>query len=418
LRKNISLDMRGCGFLCCILLPAVAGKLAWEGPPAEGLPKMWLPQAAALQLTRARSRLRAPLRATVVAKADEGGALARGGSQLEQALGALPPREQYNAVLLSLVSKGGAADEKVLELVREMTAKRLQLSPEATASLVNGAVDSQSISEAFAAFEIARDNGACRSFGTPQVRLPQKPSGRRLEVLAPLPEENRNAEVTAAAIVSTAFAGLGVDEVLHTFLPVAAPPLWLLAGGITALGAGDRYLQSGEAARFLGRGFSRLFDKDLQREAALESASFLVGYLLGLPSCPFAPSAAKPLELLAQENPRLDRAVDRTLIWLLAPTALENLQSGDEPGLADPAIAASFLAEARRRQASLDVDLEAGGWTLDEDDARLRWAYAESRQLLKRYSGLRGKLQERMVNGVSAGDCVNLVEEELKGSWI
>ena len=60
----------------------------------------------------------------------------------------------------------------------------------------------------------------------------------------------------------------------------------------------------------------------------MESASFLVGYLLGLPSCPFAPSAAKPLEMLAAAgNPRFDRAVDRTLIWLLAPTALESLQS-------------------------------------------------------------------------------------------
>ena len=34
----------------------------------------------------------------------------------------------------------------------------------------------------------------------------------------------------------------------------------------------------------------RLFGRDLQRESAVESASFLVGYLLGLPCCAFAPT--------------------------------------------------------------------------------------------------------------------------------
>jgi len=83
-----------------------------------------------------------------------------------------------------------------------------------------------------------------------------------------------------------------------------------------------------------------------------------------------------------------------------------------------PAVAAAFLADARRRQASLGVDVEAGGWTSDEDESRVRWAYAEARRLIQRFSGLRAKLQERMVTGVSAGECANLIEEQLRGSWI
>ena len=35
----------------------------------------------------------------------------------------------------------------------------------------------------------------------------------------------------------------------------------------------------------------------------------------------------------------------------------------------------------------------------------------------QRYSGLREKLQESMVTGVSVGDCALLVEERLKNQW-
>ena len=37
--------------------------------------------------------------------------------------------------------------------------------------------------------------------------------------------------------------------------------------------------------------------------------------------------------------------------------------------------------------------------------------------LSQRYSGLREKLQESMVTGVSVGDCALLVEERLKNQW-
>ena len=70
---------------------------------------------------------------------EPGGALAASGSQLEQALGSLPPDEKYNAVLISLLS-GGANSASALELVTEMSAKRLTLSGEALKALVDAAV--------------------------------------------------------------------------------------------------------------------------------------------------------------------------------------------------------------------------------------------------------------------------------------
>ena len=52
----------------------------------------------------------------------------------------------------------------------------------------------------------------------------------------------------------------------------------------------------------------------------------------------------------------------------------------------------------------LGVDVQDGGWALEEDEERVRWAYSEARKLLQRYSGVREALQERMSAGVSAGE--------------
>ena len=84
---------------------------------------------------------------------------------------------------------------------------------------------------------------------------------------------------------------------------------------------------------------------------------------------------------------------------------------------AETSLGQRFLEAARRREASLGVDVQDGGWRPEEDEQRVRWAYAEACKLLQRYSGVREALQERMATGVSAGECVVLIEERLKNSW-
>ena len=83
----------------------------------------------------------------------------------------------------------------------------------------------------------------------------------------------------------------------------------------------------------------------------------------------------------------------------------------------EPALGQRFLEAARRREASLGIDVQEGGWSPEEDEKRVRWAYSEARKLLQRYSGVREALQERMSAGVSAGECVVLIEERLKNLW-
>ena len=388
---------------------------------------------------------------------EPGGALSLGGSQLEQALGALPPDEKYNAVLLSLFSSGATPTSaaSALELVDEMTAKRLQLSSAALKGLLDLTVNDGTPEEILSSLLAAKKNGACRSYASPQLRLPNRPSASARAALPPTPTDGRSSEVTAAAAFSFAVGVVLLAEIadlLDFLLPVdiSAPPPTFVLIALAAGWAFDRYARSGEIFGLIGRGLTRLFQRDLQRECAVESASFLLGYLLGLPCCPFAPTVFKPLDMLSKSAGAMAadvgvpaRLADRVLIWLLAPAAVETmvyrcvvarrkhtctqrnqshilslaLCARSEMLQSEPSLGTSFLEAARRREASLGVDVQDGGWSLEEDEERVRWAYSEARKLLQRYSGVREALQERMSAGVSAGECVVLIEERLKNLW-
>ena len=374
-----------------------------------------------------------------------GGGLATVGATFEQLLGSLPAKEKYNAVLLSLVSGESSADPSAaLDLVSEMTSKRIVLSKDALKALLDSAVNAGEPAAILDSLRASRANGACRAFGTPQLQLPDRPSAAALEALPPLPADSRGVEVGAAAAFAVGIGGVLalelVDFVDFTDGLVSAPPLPLVLAVLAAGWGTDRYVRQGELAALIGRGLARLFSRDLQRECALESSSFLLGYLLGLPCCPFAPTVFKPLDMLQGTGDGLEaelgspaRLVDRVLIWLMAPAALE-IMSYKELLQADATLGRQFLSAARRREASLGVDVTQGGWgaaaaaadgaggggeaAIDAaDEQRVRWAYGEARRLLTRYSGVREVLQQQMASGVSAGDCVVLIEDRLKNQW-
>ena len=112
----------------------------------------------------------------------------------------------------------------------------------------------------------------------------------------------------------------------------------------------------------------------------------------------FAPTAERPLDMIdggstLDNLPEPARIVDRMLIWAMAPVAAEQLVYR-ECLVSEPELAIKLLQAARRREASLGVDVQQGDWARDEDSSRARWAYAEAKRLLQRYSGLREKLQE------------------------
>lgn len=284
-------------------------------PPLSGLPPL---------------RLQRQVRCGAVAMEEDGGgggALAAMGTTFEQALGSLPADEKYNAVLISLLTKGDKGSASALELVAEMSAKRLVLSSEALKALLNSAVGEGAPATILSSLTAGRANGACRAFATPQLRLADKPDSGALAALPELPTDTRGTEVGVASAFAVAVGGVFAAEVVD-FIDFSdgllnAPPIQLVLL-VLALGWGfDRYARQGELAALLGRGLGRLFARDLQRECAIESASFLTGYLLGLPCCPFAPTVFKPLDMLAESGGGMEadigapaRLIDRTLIWV------------------------------------------------------------------------------------------------------
>ena len=162
-----------------------------------------------------------------------------------------------------------------------------------------------------------------------------------------------------------------------------------------------RYTQRGEFGDAISRGLSRVLERDLQREVTVESASFLVGYVLGMPCMAFMPTAVRPIDLLAEcademgdVLPAPARLVDRMLIWSCAPVAAEQLVYS-ESVQSDPKLAARLLGAARRREATLGVDVAQGGWPADADadadETRVRWAYGQARaqQIDMSWSSLR-----------------------------
>jgi hypothetical protein len=363
-------------------------------------------------------------------KQQESSALSTVGSAFEDAFGAMPAPEKYNAVMLSLLSKGGGTNQAI-ELVNEMSTKRLLLNADALKALMDTAVGSGTADPILSVLVAAKKNGATRAFATPQLRLPGKPSDSALANLPEVPDDDRATEIGAATALLAAIGGVLTFQLfdfidfLNLFGSASAlpPPQWII-GALAASWAVDRYANSGTAFGVFERGLTRLLQRDLQRECAVESASFLAGYLLGLPCCPFTPTVYKPLEMLTQSSEQLAgdlgardaRLIDRILIWLLAPAALE-VSAYKDMLQSEPSLALKFLEAARRREASTGVDPTQGGWQAEQDELRVRWAFSEARRLLQRYSGVREALQEQMAAGVSAGECVVLIEERLKNTW-
>lgn len=248
--------------------------ISWHERPTE------LRREMMLILTTALSYYVSPLarvgdvtRATrpLMQESSPSSALAKAGTTFEQALGALPEGEKYNAVLLSLLSKRGAGDTSAMDLVSEMTTKRLILSAESLKAILDSAVDGGSIDELLQSFLAARDNGACRTFGTPQIRLPNRPNEGSLAALAPIPTDDRAAEVGAAAGVGAGLGALLLLEVADVLdwtvgTTVDAPPLPFVFALVGAAWGYDRYVGEGAVSDLLGRGVSRLLGRDLQRE--------------------------------------------------------------------------------------------------------------------------------------------------------
>lgn len=174
---------------------------------------------------------------------EKAGALSRVGSldtSLEQALSSLPTKDQYNAVLESLVARRGSDTEaSVFDLVKEMNAKRIRLSDAAITALINYGVETTDAQLTLKALLAARANGALRSFASPQATLSTRPAPASFTGLPEVPTDARVLEVSAAGVFLVVAGGILLAEIadlVDFILPgdFGAPPAQVIPPPVTS----------------------------------------------------------------------------------------------------------------------------------------------------------------------------------------
>lgn len=370
------------------------------------------------------------------------------------ALDSLPEPLKLNAVAESLARSRDVS--AALDVAAELERCGAALEPRARAAIVDAIASSPGPSAAHRIAQLFAKSPP-RGFGkidvTP-VRAKHPVGGEQDSGGEVLPDDGRRVDMTLAAsflaVVGSAVSAEVIEPLfLHHAATEATTVLLLVMGGL----AFDRFAAAGVWWNRLTAGMERLLSEDPAREASVEAAFFLVAYLLGLPCAPFRPNVpqllklhagpAKPQTMTTQleakrrkqrkhkrlngqerspspanhpteprdnvtltseklANPTLqlppldDNAVDRYLVWLMAGVAAEAMMDG-------------LLVESDAARARALLRAVGGSGT----DARLSTAYATARKLLTRYQVLHTKLAQSMLEGLSAGECINLVDREL-----
>jgi hypothetical protein len=362
------------------------------------------------------------------------------------ALDAIPESLKLNAVAESLARSRevGAA----LAVAAELRRAGAPLEPRARAAIVDAIAASPG---AAAAQRLGLLFEGAPPHGYGAAGLP--PAGRALAHAAGgagdasssdvLPDSGRRVDMAlAAGFLAVVGASVGAEVVepllLHHAATEATTVLMVVMGGL----AFDRFAAAGHWWNRVSAGMDRLLSDDPAREAQVEAAYFLTAYLLGLPCAPFRPDVGQLLKLHGVQTaaargkpprrrkprggdasaaaaaapstvaglasaaggegggesshpPLDDRTVERYLVWLMAGVAAESMMDGVLVE-SDAALAREFLRATSR-----------------PGEGRVVAAYASARRLLTRHQVLHAELADSMLAGLSAGECVNLLEKSL-----
>jgi len=453
---------------------------------------------------------------TAMSMTNDGGLTsAAAGSLLNDAFANLSAGEQYDAVLTGLCAKildGDAARELAadveatarvaamnpterafstladpLSLLEEMNGRRVRASPRSVSALIDAATTTENSPAMASVLSLAAANKSLGSYGNLQgaiTTLPSNPSARvvcpdgkrrtraeRLEILPPVPVDERAKELTAALVVTGVLSlCLIVQSVGGLFgMEDLAGPAGIIVGSAVTVGIVDNFydaiktvtnlavstqkekmpdavkdvglpdkesvplgLGTGMLTGTIVRGLTRLLSVDTERECQCEAAAFFAAYGLGLPCFAFRPNALEGAILVLESAkdddysssvlaPLLsDVGILKVLIWIMAPVAMEGSKHAQLIA-SDPREGAGLLKRLKERSGSVGAEAAAdvedilrigdGEEEEEETDALLRWAYAEADAMLRENRGIVQELTERLAGGAATiGDCVAVIE--------
>lgn len=345
------------------------------------------------------------------------------------ALDNVPEAVKLNAVAEALARRNELP--AALNVFRQMILADVQIDHTVVAGLVDAVAATADRESTVNVAANLRD--VLQSSELPGYASVEHPSLAALFAAAPHPAQPalftdtaRELDITAAvsflAVVGASVSTEVVEPVLlHHAATEATTVLLLLITGLTL----DRYSAQARVWNRISSGLGRLFSQDPVRQARVESAHFLMAYLLGLPWLCFEPD---PAQLLALHRPAKaaratsgagtlgtasiasaadfeidDCVLDSYLVWLLAGVAAET----DIDGKLIESNPRGALAALRRLQPKVHAPSGTNGsrgGLLDEQ--RARNALTVAKRLLSQHQVVHGLLADNMLKGVSAGECV------------
>jgi len=226
----------------------------------------------------------------------------------------MPDMDKYTLLLQSYASSiremsGGNLNATLMgtmeTLFVEMLQRGLNPTPDHARSLVDGASAFCSGPRMATAMRLTKAGGLLRAFGVGVGSLTTPiTSVEGLAILSstPIPYDNREEEMAYAGVVALSLASWGVLELTSKINGDAAPWATLLGCFAVLLGFADVAARKGKGLRLAAAGIERMTLRDIERDQHCDSAAFLAGYLLGLPSFCFRPDVTEALKMLTEPD--------------------------------------------------------------------------------------------------------------------
>jgi len=349
-----------------------------------------------------------------------------GDSELARILDSLPEADKYNTLAQGLFrrvlnDKSPDARQSSLQegwtLLDEMRQKALKATPRTFSLLVDAAAVTNDAEAMKRSLELATGSGLSVVYGQADKGWEGSPvdAGRLASVtesLTDMPEDSRSKDVVvASAFMGYVGTGVGAEtlgDYIYGDFDEIYPTVALLA--LAAAGVYDIVKGGGVVSKSVVAGLKRLLVDDKERQCRVESAAFLVAYLLGLPCFCFRPNVLEALKMAEDPRIRMDlltpAGIDKLLVWLLAGVAAENLQH-PECIVADPRQSDAFVKLMRDKDYLKGVDDETAS-------LRVKWAFHKATNLLRKHRRVHDELRRRMESkAATVGDCVTFLEKEM-----
>lgn len=216
----------------------------------------------------------------------------------------MPTNEKYNILLQSYATKIMSQQTSTSEIANrnnqtlmntmenlyiEMMQKSIKIERKTAQYMIDASSAFADTVKIGRSLQLIKATGTIKAFGVAIGQLSDKQVARSGRGTSEIPTDNRVEEVLwFTGVVASTVSWFGL-ELYSKFNDDLHPFATLFGCACALVVAYDVVTRKGEGLKLATKGFDRLILRDDERAAHCDSASFLVGYLLGLPCYPYKP---------------------------------------------------------------------------------------------------------------------------------